>query len=344
MSKVSIIGIDLAKQVFQLHGNDCRGHKVFGKQLKRDQVLAFLATQPVCLVAMEACGGAHYWGRQIQALGHEVKIIHPRYIKPFVQVNKNDQRDAHAIAEAAARPSMPSVAVKSIEQLDLQGLHRVRERLVKERTAIGNELRGLLLEMGIVIARGHKSLRETVPLILEDAEQALSPRGRYLIHDLREQWLEREQRVAEYDRELKLIARDNEVCQALQSIPGIGPINSTLLYSHAGDAKHFKSARHFSAYLGLVPRQHSSGGKEKLLGISKQGNKHVRKQLVHGARSAYRVLSEPSNESRLALWLRGMEGKHVNKIVVALANKLARIVWAVMRTGEHFQPLKGLAV
>lgn len=343
MSKVSIIGVDLAKQVFQLHGNDRRGHTVFGKQLKRDQVLAFLATQPACLVAMEACGGAHYWARQIQALGHEVKIIHPRYVKAFVQVHKNDQRDAQAIAEAAARPSMPSVAVKSVEQLDLQALHRVRERLVKEKTAIGNELRGLLLEMGIALPRGHSSLREAVPLILEDADRTLSPRARHLIDDLREQWLEREQRIAGYDRELKLIARDNEVCRALQSIPGIGPVNATLLYSHAGDARHFKSARHFSAYLGLVPRQHSSGGKEQLLGISKQGNKHVRKQLVHGARAAYRVLSGPGNESRLGLWLNGMKGKPVNKIVVALANKLARIVWAIMRTGQIYQPLRGQA-
>lgn len=341
MSKISIIGIDLAKQVFQLHGNDNRGHKVFGKQLKRNQLLAFLVTQPPCLVAMEACGGSHYWARQIKALGHEVKIIHPRYVKPFVQVHKNDQRDAQAIAEAAARPSMPSVALKSVEQLDLQALHRVRERLVKEKTAIGNELRGLLLEMGIVIAQGHKSVREAVPLILGDAKRMLSPRARHLIHDLREQWLEREQRIAAYDRELKLIARDNAVCQALQSIPGIGPVNATLLYSHAGDAKHFKSGRHFSAYLGLVPRQHSSGGKEQLQGISKQGNKHVRKQLVHGARSAYRVLSESHSDSRLGLWLKGMEGKHANKIVVALANKLARIVWAIMRTGQHYQPLKG---
>ncbi|QJD57513.1 IS110 family transposase [Pseudomonas sp. gcc21] len=344
MSKISIIGIDLAKQVFQLHGNDSRGHKILGKQLKRDQLLPFLATQPICLVAMEACGGAHYWARQIKALGHEVKIIHPRYVKPFVQVHKNDQRDAQAIAEAAARPSMPSVAVKSVEQLDIQALHRVRERLVKEKTAIGNELRGLLLEMGITIAQGHKSLRETVPLILEDAERALSVRARHLIHDLREQWLERERRIADYDRELKLIAKENAVCEAIQSLPGIGLVNSTLLYSHAGDAAHFKSARQFGAYLGLTPRQHATGGVGKMLGISKQGSKHVRKQLVHDARAAYRVLVQPDNDSRLGRWVKrkSMEGKHVNKIVVALANKLARIVWAIMKTGQPYQPMRGL--
>ena len=338
MAKTSIISIDLAKNVFQLHGIDARGHKQFNRQLKRDQVLSFLANQPKCLVAIEACGGSHYWARKIEELGHKVKIIHPKYVKPFVQVNKNDQRDAHAIAEAAARPSMPSVAHKSIEQLDVQALHRVRERLVKEKTAVGNELRGILGEMGIIIAQGHQSIREAVPAILEDAEAELSMRGRQLIADLREQWLEREQRVAYYDRELKAIANENEVCKRLQSIPGIGPVNATLLYSHAGDAGHFKTARHFSAYLGLVPKQHASGGKEVLLGISKQGKKQVRKQLVHGARAAYRALSQSGDDSRLRQWLSRMSGKHANTIIVALANKLARIVWAVMMKEQCYQP------
>lgn len=336
MNKTSIIGIDLAKHVFQLQGNDQQGHTRFAKQLKRHALLPFLARQPKSLVAIEACGGAHYWARAISALGHQVKIIHPRYVKPFVQVHKNDQRDAAAIAEAAARPAMPSVAPKSVDQLDIQALHRVRERLVKERTAIGNELRGILLEMGIVIAQGHRAILEAVPRVLEDADAELSHRGRQLIHDLRDQWLEREQRIAHYDRELKQIARDNPVCTRLQSIPGIGPVNATLLYSHAGDAGHFTSARHFSAYLGLVPRQHASGGKERLLGISKQGNVHVRKQLVHGARAAYRALIH-TDDSRLARWLHGMKGKHPNTIIVALANKLARIVWALMTREECYR-------
>jgi transposase len=338
MAKTSIISIDLAKNVFQVQGNDVRGHKQFGKALKRGQVLPFLASQPQCLVAMEACGGAHYWARKAKELGHRVKMIHPKYVKPFVQVHKNDQRDAHAIAEAAARPSMPSVAPKSIEQLDLQAMHRVRERLVKEKTAIGNELRGILGEMGIIIAQGNKTVREAVPVILEDAESELSMRGRRLIADLREQWLEREQRVVNYDRELKKIANENPICKRLMSIPGIGPVNATLLYSHAGDAANFKTARHFSAYLGLVPKQHASGGREVLLGISKQGNKHVRKQLVHGARAAYKALRQSGDDSRLGQWLNRMSGKHVNTIVVALANKLARIVWALMTKEQCYQP------
>jgi len=337
MNKLSIIGIDLAKNVIQLHGNDVNGHTRFTRKLKRKEVLAFMANQPKSLVAMEACGGAHYWARMLQEQGHEVKMIHPRYVKPFVQVHKNDARDALAIAEAAARPAMPTVAIKSVEQQDIQAIHRVRERLVKEKTAISNELRGLLGEYGIVMAQGHKSIRESVLTILENAENGMSMKGREIINDLREQWLDRESRISEYDKALKIIAKDNVICQRLQSMPGIGPVNATLLYSYVGDHDHFASGRHLSASLGLVPRQHASGGKENLLGISKRGNKHVRKQLVHGARAAYKVLIKDDNKSRLGLWVKRMEGKHPNKIIVALANKMARIVWALMKNETTYQ-------
>jgi len=337
MNKLSIIGIDLAKNIIQLHGNDANGHTRFTRKLKRKEVLAFMVKQPKSLVAMEACGGAHYWARMLQEQGHEVKMIHPRYVKPFVQVHKNDARDALAIAEAAARPAMPTVAIKSVEQQDIQAIHRVRERLVKEKTAISNELRGLLGEYGIVMAQGHKSIRESVLTILENAENGMSMKGREIINDLREQWLDRESRISEYDKALKIIAKDNVICQRLQSMPGIGPVNATLLYSYVGDHDHFASGRHLSASLGLVPRQHASGGKENLLGISKRGNKHVRKQLVHGARAAYKVLIKDDNKSRLGLWVKRMEGKHPNKIIVALANKMARIVWALMKNETTYQ-------
>ena len=337
MNKLSIIGIDLAKNVIQLHGNDAYGHTRFTRKLKRKEVLEFMVKQPPSIVAMEACGGAHYWARMFQAQGHSVKMIHPQYVKPFVQVNKNDARDALAIAEAAARPSMPTVAIKSIEQQDIQAIHRVRERLVKEKTAISNELRGLLGEYGLVMAQGHKSIRDTVLSILEDAQNGMSMKGREIINDLRDQWLDRERRIGEYDKALKIIAKDNIVCERLQSIPGIGPVNATLLYSHTGDHNHFSSGRHLSASLGLVPRQHASGGKENLLGISKRGNKHVRKQLVHGARAAYKVLKKDENGSRLGLWVKRMEGKHPNIIIVALANKMARMVWALMKNETVYQ-------
>lgn len=337
MSKTSIIGIDLAKHVFQLHGNDTQGHTKLAKQVKRHQLLNVLAQQPKCLVAMEACGGSHYWAREIKKLGHDVKVIPAQYVKPFVQVNKNDARDAQAIAEAAVRPSIKGIAIKSVDQQSLQAMHRVRDRLVKSRTAVGNELRGLLLEMGITVNRGNKVIQEDISLIAEDAENGLSHRFRQLILDLQEQWLELDKRIETYSKELEHIAHSTDACQRLQSIPGIGAINATLLYSHMGDANDYQSGRHFSASIGLVPRQHASGGKELMLGISKQGNKHVRKQLVHGARAAYRVLLNTETPNRLSEWVKGMEGKHPNKIVVALANKLARIAWAIMHKGGVYQ-------
>lgn len=337
MSKVSTIGLDLAKQVFQLQGNDSRGHKCFSRRLQREELLPFLARQPAALVAMEACGGAHYWARQIKALGHEVKLLHPRHVKPFVQVHKNDARDAAAIAEAAVRPAIPAVACKAEVQLDLQMLHRVRDRLVRERVAIGNELRAVLAEQGIVISRGHAAVRHQVPLILEDGENGLSPLCRRLVADLREQWLEREERIKAYDRDVERLAKELPVCKELQTVPGIGPIIATLLHAYAGDAKHYASGRHFAASLGLVPRQHATGGRERLLGISKQGNKHLRRQLVHGARAAYRQLAGRT-DSRLARWIAGLGDKHVNKVVVALANKLARIAWVIMARGVSYQP------
>lgn len=330
MSKFNTIGIDLAKQIFQVHINDANGKKLSSRKLKRGQLLDFMRQQPKSLVAMEACSGAHWWARQFELLGHAVKVIHPAYVKPFVQMHKNDQRDAQAIAEAAVRPNIPAVTVKSQEQLDLQAIHRVRERLVKEKTAISNELRGILAECGIVLAQGHGSLRAGIPLILEDAENGLSHALRCLVSDLMQQWHEQVERIDRYDRQLQQISKENEDCQRLMGIPGIGPVNATLLLSHAGSARQFKTARHFAAYLGLVPRQHASGGKEKLLGITKRGNKQVRKQLVHGARSAYRALLAKDDESRLKAWLIRCEGKHPNKVIVALANKLARIIWAVL--------------
>ncbi|MDN3650678.1 IS110 family transposase [Reinekea marina] len=337
MQNTNIIGLDLAKSVFQLSVLDHRGNEIKKKQLKRAQVLPFLAKQPTSVVAMEACSGSHYWARQLAKLGHTVKVIHPRYVKPFVQVNKNDTRDALGIAEAASRPTMPTVAVKNVEQQDLQALHRVRERIVKERVAVGNELRGLLAEYGVIRPKGAKAIREQVLLVLEDGTNELSVRGRRMIADLRQQWLQREQQEQQYAKEIAQIANSNETCKRLQSIPGIGPIISTLLYSHIGKAASFASGRHVSASLGLVPRQHSSGGKDVLLGISKQGNKQIRKMLVHGARSAYKSLQRQEKDSALKQWVMKHEGKkHPNVIIVALANKLARISWALMKNGSVY--------
>lgn len=336
MKNTTIIGIDLAKRVFQLHGMSRTGKRTFAKRLRRCELLPFLNTIQPTIIAIEACCGSHYWARTFKQAGHEVKIIHPAYVKPFVRVNKNDSRDAEAIAEAASRDSTPLVVHKSSEQLDLQALHRVRERLVRERVSIGNELRGLLAEHGVVIATGDKAIRHEVPSLLEDADTQISDRCRMLIDTLRQEWLGKFDQVDHYDRQLHQIVKTTPACTRLMSIPGIGPIIATLLYSYAGDAKHYRSSRHLAASLGLVPRQHSSGGREQLLGISKKGNKYLRKQLVHGARSAYKVLKSKPEQSRLGRWLEGMRDKHPNKVIVALANKLARIAWVCLTKEQTY--------
>lgn len=336
MKNISILSIDLAKNVFQLHGQNKQGKQVLQKRLRREELQNTIANLPPCLIAMEACIGAHAWARQFMKMGHQVKLLAPHYVKPFVQVNKNDQRDAAAIALAASLPSIPSVSVKSEEQLDLQAIHRVRERLVRERVATGNEIHGLLADMGVVIPTGEAAIKHLLPTLLEDAEQPMTHRGRLLIDDLRSQWLEKEAHVKRYDQILKEYSKDSEACQKLMKIPGLGIINASLLWCYIGDPKRFSTGRHVAASLGLVPKQASSGEKERLNGISKQGNKHLRKQLVHGARAAYRVLLKEEPTGRLAGWAKRMKssGKHPNKIVVALANKLARIAWSLLSKPE----------
>ena len=336
MKNISILSIDLAKNVFQLHGQNKQGKQVLKKRLRREELRSTVANLPPCLIAMEACIGAHAWARQFMAMGHQVKLISPQYVKPFVQVNKNDQRDAAAIALAASLPSIPSVSVKSEDQLDLQAIHRVRERLVRERVATSNEIRGLLADMGVVMPTGEAAIKNLLPTLLEDAEQPITYRGRLLLDDLRSQWLEKEAHVKRYDQILKEYSKDNVECQKLMAVPGLGIINASLLWCYIGDPKRFASGRHVAASLGLVPKQASSGEKERLNGISKQGNKHLRKQLVHGARAAYRVLLKEESTGRLADWVKRMKsnGKHPNKIVVALANKLARIAWRLLSSSD----------
>ncbi|WP_370277703.1 IS110 family transposase [Pontibacterium sp.] len=337
MNQISILGIDLAKSVFQLHGIDVHGHRRLSKQVRRACLMKTVAQLPSCLIAMEACGGAYYWAREFEALGHQVKLIPPQYVKPFVQVNKNDVRDAQAIAEAAARPATPTVPQKSVEQQDIQAIHRVRERLIRERTAVANELRGLLAEVGVVIPCGNVQIAKHLTAVLDQNQDKLSGCRHRLIEELRQQWLERDHRITMYDGELKRLAQQEPSCALLQTIPGIGPVNATLLYSYVGSVSSYRSGRHLSAALGLVPKQYASGGKTVLKGISKQGNTHVRRQLIHGARAAYKVLSKPGKSSALRDWVQRKQGKHPNKIIVALANKLARICWAVLKKQTPYQ-------
>ena len=330
---IKLLGIDIAKYVFQLHGIDSSGKAVLRKKIKRDQLIEFIVKLPVCTIAMEACGGSNYWARQFKKLGHKVKLISPQFVKPFVKGNKNDRNDAEAIAEAASRPSMKFVPIKMVEQQDVQNLHNVRQQLITQRTALSNQIRGILLESGICFAKGFPSLRKHIPEILENAENELTAAGRELIHELFEGFLELSKRILHYDKKLQTYFNESEACQKIKELEGIGPIVATAIVSKMGDPKQFKRGRHFAAFLGLVPRQHSSGGKERLLGISKRGDKYLRTLLIHGARSAVTRIDKKTDPK--SMWLKQLkERRGINRAAVALANKNARVIWALLANNE----------
>lgn len=281
--QVTTLGIDLAKNVFQVHGVDAQGRQVFSKALRRSQLRNFVAQLPACRIGMEACGSAHYWARELKALGHEVRLMAPQFVKPYVKTNKNDRADAEAICEAVTRPNMRFVPVKTPDQ---QALHRVREGQVKARTAQANQLRGLLAEFGIVVPQGMAALFRELPGILEDAENGLPDLFRTLLADRLDELRRLEQAVKEQERQIQAWHRRHPVSQRLAEIPGIGPISASALVAAIGDARHFKNGRQLAAWMGPVPKQHSSGGQSSLLGISKRGDRYLRMLLIHGARSA----------------------------------------------------------
>lgn len=331
MERVTTLGIDLAKSVFQLHGVDEKGRKVFSKKLTRKQLAPFIANLPKCTIAMEACGSAHFWARKFQKVGHEVKLISPQFVKPFLKSNKNDANDAEAIVEAALRPSMRFVAVKTVEQQDALCLHRVRERLVCSRTALINEIRGLLGEYGITVAKGPQRLRKQIAEIIEDENDELSPKARKLFDRLRCELCDFDEKIAEMDQEIHQLAKADDAAKRLMTIPGIGPITASAIAASVGNASMFKNGRQMSGWLGLVPRQHSSGGKTKLGGISKRGDRYLRKLLIHGARSVV-IRIEKRNDSQ-AKWIKHLVARRgMNRACVALANKNARIAWALIRS------------
>jgi len=330
--ELSVVGIDLAKSIFHLVGMDERGKIILRKRLARGEVLPFMAQLPRVLVGMEACGGAHYWARQLRAQGHEVKLMAPQYVKPYVKTNKNDLRDAEAIAEAVTRPSMRFVPIKNIEQQDLQALHRVRERLMGARTALVNEIRGLLAEYGIVLPTGVNAFRNALAAKLEAEHAKLTPLSQELFGKLREEFKKVEAEVAYYDEKLQALATTHPESQRLLTIPGIGPITATALIAAVGDVGGFTNGRQFAAWLGLVPKQHSTGGQTRLLGISKRGDRYLRKLLIHGARATLRwARTKTDSRSR---WIRELlERRGWNRTAVAVANKNARIVWALLSRG-----------
>ena len=286
---------------------------------------------------MEACGSAHYWARELEKMGHTVKLMAPQFVKPYVKSNKNDANDAEAICEAVARPTMRFVAIKTIEQQDIQAVHRIRSELVQQRTAKGNQIRGLLSEYGLVMGQRIEVLRKALPLLLEDAENGLTIDFRTLLEGLQQDLITLDERVDEMDKKIRLLASSNEDAKRLQQIPGIGPITATALICAIGDGKQFKRGRDLAAWLGLTPRQHSSGGKDRLLGISKRGDAYLRTLLIHGARSVLRVAG--NKEDPRSRWIQSLCGRRNKNIAaVALANKNARIVWALLTKKTDFLP------
>lgn len=333
---ITRIGIDLAKQIFQIHGVDKQGEVVLKKQLRRSQVLSFFEKLKPCLVGMEACSSSHYWGRELQQRGHRVRLIAPQYVKPYVKGNKNDANDAEAICEASSRPNMRFVSVKTVDQQDMQAIHRIRSELVKQRTAKANQIRGLLSEYGIIIAQQIGKLRITLPEILEDAENGLTIQLRRLLRGLEEDLIQLDGRVHEMDKEIQRQGMENKAAQQLQQIPGIGPITATALVSAIGNGTQFRRGKDMAASLGLVPRQHSSGGKDRLLGISKRGNAYLRTLLIHGARA---VLQATKNkDDPRSRWLKALsKRRNKNIAAVALANKNARIAWALLIKEQDYK-------
>lgn len=333
--KVVRMGMDVGKKTFHLFGVDEAGLAAVKKKLRRKQVLAYFANLPPCLVAMEACGGSHYWAREIAELGHEAKLISPQLVKPYVKGNKNDYNDAEGICEAAGRPNMRFVTVKSVDQQDIQGLHRIRQSLVKQRTALANQIRGLLGEYGIVIGNGISQVRRRIPEILEDGENGLTDRFRGWLAELLEGLRAVQERIKKYDQEIQQEYAANEACQRLGAIEGIGPQSATAVIATYSDGKQFRHGRQFAASMGLVPSQHTTGDKPVLLGISKRGDRYLRTLLIHGARSVIKRIE--GKDDRRSRWLQALVARRgKNKAAVALANKNARIIWALLRRGECY--------
>ena len=326
--KITTIGIDLAKSVFQIHGVDQRGKTVLKKQLKRVQMAVFFANLSPCLIGMEACGGAHHWARKLQGFGHTVRLMAPQFVKPYVKSNKNDAADAQAICEAVARPSMRFVAIKSVEQQAVLALHRVRQGFVKSRTAQANQIRGLLGEYGLIIPQGIAHIAKRVPELIEDASNELPGSFRVLVDRLLDHLKELNQQVAELEVQIKAWHRESDASRRLEQVPGIGPITASALVASIGEARSFDNGRQVAAWLGLVPRQHSSGGKPTLLGISKRGDSYLRTLLIHGARSVILAARRKTDQGG---WLQELlKRRNPNVAAVALANKNARIAWALL--------------
>jgi transposase len=333
--KITTIGLDLAKSLFQIHGVDEREKVAARKQLKRAELSKYFANLEPCLIGMEACGSAHYWARKLESYGHTVKLMAPQFVKPYVKTNKNDMADAEAICEAVRRPNMRFVAIKNVEQQAILSVHRARQGFVKARTAQGNQIRGLLAEFGIVIPQGISQITKQVPEILEDGENGLPGAMRNLIERLADNLKQMDRQVKELEAQIQKWHRENEASRKLAEIPGVGPITASAIVATVGDAREFKNGRQLAAWMGLVPKQKSSGGKQNLLGISKRGDTYLRTLLIHGARSVINLAEKKAEPESLLRKLMGR--RHTNVATVALANKNARIIWALLAHGRTFR-------
>ena len=341
--QIRSVGIDLGKTTFHLVALGDNGEVLLKKKFTQKQLITFTANMQTSLIGMEACSGAHFLGRALRAQGHDVKLIPAQFVKPFVKSNKNDFIDAEAIAEAVDRQNMRFVPIKTDDQLDLQALHRVRERLMIRRTSVINQIRSFLMERGIVFAKSPIRLREAIPEVLENANEDLTPRMRNLVALLCSEWKDLELRIAEMNDEVERIASSDAACIRLRQIPGVGPLVATAIVASIGNGAAFRKGREFAAWMGLVPRQHSTGGKARLYGISKRGNRYLRKILIHGARAV--VLRSKRERIAMGAWVTALEVRAPrNVLIVAMANKLARITWAVLSTGQEYRTVPNAIV
>jgi len=340
MSKISVVGLDLAKNVFQIHGVDEEGKVVVRRQLRRSALLRYFARLSHCMIGMEACGGAHYWHRELTQLGHCVQIMAPTFVKPYLKSNKNDRNDAEAICEAVQRPSMRFVDAKTPEQQSVLHLHHSRQLLVRQRVALSNHMRGILMEYGIVLPQGVNVVSRQLPELLEDGDNELPILTRHLLAELKNEYDQLRQRITLLEAQLKAWHQGNEVSQRLATIPGIGVMTATALAASVGEGEAFRNGRQLAAYLGLVPRQSSTGGKDRLLGISKRGDGYLRQLLIHGARAVIHHIRRRLKIGRTGgnPWVEQLLQRcHVNEAAVALANKMARIAWVVLARKECYQ-------
>jgi len=335
MNEITILGIDLAKNVFQLIGVDKHHKEVMKKRVSRVKLQEYVEALPRCTMLMEACGGSNHWGRTFRAMGHEVKLISPQHVTPYVANHKNDYKDTEALLEAGTRPRTKFVSIKTIEQQDMQSILRIRERLVGNRVSLSNQIRGLLLEYGIDIAQGYSHLKKKIPQLLEVGNEQLTAQMKEVLADCYEEFKGLSDRIVAYDKRIDNISNQHESCRLLRSIPGIGPIASTALYAAVGNGSQFKNGREMAAHIGLVPKQHSSGERQVLLGITKKGHADLKQVLIHGARAV--VLHAKKKTDWRSEWINKLsQRKHTNVVTTAVANRTARIAWAVLTSCKPY--------